>query len=233
MALAILELQAVDAGVARFRIDTGGNPYYQLKIGHSRTQRLDVDWVDDVVLSTPLARNPAAGNLVDSRTQATVQLPPTGRRQAYVQLYTYKTADGKSPGFSEVLPIGEAAWLPDPPTEYATPRSLTLTMTPMQIQPRVVPCRTGRQALAQQQSLEGLLGEIAKVAVPVVASLLKGAATPAPPAVPVVPGAAAALPGTTTTPAVAGGSGDDLMGLLGSLFTQLVGSAAGTSCCGA
>ncbi|SAL05091.1 hypothetical protein AWB81_07013 [Caballeronia arationis] len=226
MALAILELQAMDAGSARFRIDTGSNRYYQLKVGRGVTQRLEMEWVDDVYRTLPLASNPAAGNLIDSHTQAAIPLSAIDKGKAYVQLFTFKSADGRSPSFSDVLAIGDSVRLPDPPANFALPQSLTPAMTRMQTLPRVVPCRTGRQALAQQNSLDGLLGDIAKAAVPVVAGLLKGGgtSTPSPTA---TPGAAPAA--ASVSPASAAGSDRDLIGFLSSLLTQLIAGAGGLS----
>lgn len=219
MALAILELQAVDAGAARFRIDTGSNRFYQLKLGRGLTQRLQMDWVDDVYLTTPLETNPAAGNLIDSRTQTALPLSAIDKGKAFVQLFTFKSADGTSPSFSEVVAIGDASLLPDPSTDFASPSSLTIAMTQMPTLPRVVPCRTGRQALAQQSSIDGLLGDIAKAAVPLVASLLKSGISPAP----------APAPATAVSPAPPAGAGDELMRFLSSLLTQLMGGGDGMS----
>lgn len=220
MALAILELLSVDSGAARFRIDTGSSRYYQLKLGRGLTQRLQTDWVDDVYLSTALSSNPSAGNQIDSHSQTAIPLSAIDKGKAYVQLFTFKSLDGKSPSFSEVLAIGDSARQPEPPIDFALPRSLSTTMPQMQTLPRVVPCCTGRQALAQQSTLDGLLGDIGRVAVPVVAGLLKSSTAPAP----------AAASGVAAAPAApAAASGDALTQLLGALLTQLMGSAGGMS----
>ena len=190
-----------------------------------------MDWVDDVYLTTPLGTNPASGNMIDSHTRASIPVSGIDKGSAYVQLFTFKSADGKSPSFSEVIPIGDSARLPDPPIDFALPSSLMIAMSSTQTSPRIVPCQTGRQALARQSSLDDLLGSIAKIAVPLVAGLLKGGTSSPAPMAGVAP-SPAPIPGsgavTGPTPS-AGGSGEDLMRLLGSLITQLTAGAGGMS----
>ena len=222
MALAILELDKVGAGSVGFRIDTGSNRYWQLKVGRSLSRRLGMDWADDIYLTTPLRTNASAGSLIDSHTNVTLPQSGIDPGKAYVQLFTFKSADGRSPSFSDVLAVGDAARLPDPPVDFARARSMTMPMDRLHTLPRVVPCRTGHEALARQTSLDELLGGLAKAAVPLVVDLLKGGSSGAAPAN--GSPAAGAAGGLQATP-----GGGDLMRLLGSLVAQIVGGAGGVS----
>ena len=105
MALALLEALDVDRGNLRFQVDTGTNRYYQLKFGRGVERRHGIEWVDDVVLVTPMAINRSAGASFDTDLAISVPRPPVDRGRAYVQLFTYKSADGTGPAFSAVVPL--------------------------------------------------------------------------------------------------------------------------------
>src|SRR5688500_8739003 len=105
MALAILELLAVEGGGVRFNVDTGTNGYYQLRIGKGVRRRHGIDWVDEVTHRTPVAANQAGGDLLRSAPEVVV---PYARfaDAGYVQLFSFKTPDGRSPAFSRVVRVG-------------------------------------------------------------------------------------------------------------------------------
>lgn len=177
MALAILELLAFEGANVRFNIDTGSNRYYQLKIGRSVERRYGIDWVDDVVFSTPIATNEAGGGLLNSSRDISIPARQLEPGHAYAQLFTFKNPQGKSPAFSSVLkvPVG-SGHLGDASVGFAPSFSmLTEMITTDQFNAaQMVPCRTCREAYSRPASLEDLLAGIVKVAAPAVLNLLAG-----------------------------------------------------------
>ena len=220
MALAILELDSVAGENARFRIDTGTNRYYRLKAGRSRRKTNGIEWVDDVYFTSPLGVNAAGGSLLDSRKEITMPIRRLDKGDVYVQLFSFKSPEGKSPGFSEVLVLpGSVGSLVDPPARFSLPSSILLSspgdsMTAAAFSPpRRVPCCTGIEAFAKQTSLGELLGEIAKVAVPLIAGLLKDTDSSGNPGAgsPAASGAASgsSTPGAASAQAPISGAGAD------------------------
>ena len=178
MALAILDLSGFGRGGVRFQIDTGTNKYYRLKVGRSIERRNGIDWVGDLFYATKMAMNAAGGGLLHSSTEISIPTDRIEHGHAYVQLFTFKTPEGRSPAFSRVVkvPVGSGAsddLLDDVPAELTMSMGTTMT-TPFKA-PRTVACRTATQAYAYQTSWMDLLGEVVKVATPVVTKLLAGA----------------------------------------------------------
>jgi hypothetical protein len=174
MALAILDIVGLDGSSARFRVDTGTNPYYQLKLGRSVQTRSDLDWVDDVVLQTPLRLNPAGGSMFDTATEILVPVDKLEQSKAYAQLFTFKTRAGRSPAFSSVVRLNRALTLPGP--DYTAPESLDMqaaadiTDAPFR-RPRSVACRTCAEQFSAP-AIGDLLTQIVRVAGPIVMQLL-------------------------------------------------------------
>jgi hypothetical protein len=219
MALAILEsLGSVQNG-AGFRIDTGTNRYYQLKVGRGKERRAGLEWVDQVIFSTPVATNRSSGELLGSATEVVLPARYFDRGHAYVQLLTFKTTDGISPAVSRVVLV--PAGIPDVPHDIdidgaeslsrPTSMNTTLAFRPA----RSVSCRTGPQVYARQASIGDLLGQIAKIAAPIVANLLSNA--PA--------GAAANGAGSGTAAGGAGsGTGATPFDIIGRVLQSVIGA---------
>jgi hypothetical protein len=92
-----------------------------------------------------------------------------------VQLFSFKTPDGRSPAFSDV--VGLAAGLAAAgPVDYVPPFSVASAMntTGKFLSPRHVPNRSHAEAYARQASLDDLLGSITQAAAPLLARLLGG-----------------------------------------------------------
>lgn len=182
MALAVLELLDFDRASLRFRIDTGTNRYYQLSVGRAVERRQGIDWVDQIDFATEMSVNEAGGGLFNSSKEVTVPAPRfEGGQKAYAQLFSFKTAERKSPAFSSVVrvPLG-AASLTGPPSDFAPAFSIS-TSTAMNMidsfnEPRRVACRTYGEVYARQASVEDLLAGLIKLAAPTVTGLLGGAA---------------------------------------------------------
>lgn len=180
MALAILELLDSDDARVKFRIDTGTNRYYQLKIGKSVTRRHGIDWVDGVVGSTPMRTNELGGSLLSSAKEISIPAKAFESGNAYVQLFSYKTPDGKAPAFSEVIKAGLKYQFPftntsnrEQPLSIAKSTGMTANSMNDSFQtPRNIHCRTYGETYSRQASLEDLLGTIVKVVAPVVSKLL-------------------------------------------------------------
>ena len=223
MALAILELLEFDGANVRFRIDTGTNKYYQLKAGKSVRRSNGIDWVDEIFLKTRMATNDAGRGLFDSSKEIAVPTARLGSGHAYVQLFSFKTPDGKSPAFSRAVkvPVASARQY-DGDYEYPMAMSFSTSMNTLESfqTPRVVPCRTVREVYSQAASLDQLLAGIVKVASPIVMNLLAGAT-----------GAA------TNGGSASGGNGNNagqgqapsLVGLLTTLLNSLGGAAPTTA----
>jgi hypothetical protein len=176
MALAILNLEGFEHGKAAFRIDTGTNQYYQLKIGRSVQRRSGVDWVDGIFFNSPVARIADGGNLFAPPKRIAVPLARLDTGVVYAQLFSYKNPEGKSPGFSTPveIPMGlTSVGLPFSVATSMTPQPAP-AMVPQSFRPaRAIPCRTYGQAYSQQASIEDLLSTVLKAAAPILSNLLK------------------------------------------------------------
>jgi hypothetical protein len=224
MALAILEWIDVDESTARFRIDTGTNTHYQLKVGRDVREDGGNEWVDDVYYTVPLRRNDVGGDPFGSATEINVPLRNLERGKSFVQLITSK-AGGKAQALSDVLAIPGYSVAG---SERAGGFSVSFSGTPVisagtpHKPARRIPNRPA--PLARQASLESLLGEIVKIASPVVLDLLKnvtGGSTGAG-----TGGGGAPVGGSSVTP-TAGAPTDILGQVLKSLLAALSGPASG------
>ena len=214
MALALLDLLGLDASRARLRIDTGTNRYYQLKLGYATAKRDGFDWIDEVVHQTAIAVNPAGGGLLNTATELTVPIRGLTRarrglplERLFVQLFSFKSPDGRAIGFSQVLPLERA---------MASLDSIqTVTATEAHAPARLVACRTCSEQMSEPR-IADLLGQIVKVLGPAVVQLFgqqSGAA------------AGTQAPGAAGTPApstqASGGGGSVNLGSL----VQAIGTA--------
>lgn len=178
MGLAILELDDEDSTRLQFGVDTGTNPWYRLRFGRKAGQRDGFDEIDDVVYATPLARNPQAGWTFDTRIPVRV---PAGRvRHArYAQLLSFKDEHGKSPAYSSAIRIavgGGASHVEDGLLALSLEAAMT---APAFEPPRKVACRTTVEAFGLPPLVGNILGELIKVAGPLVTQLLGQAGSPA------------------------------------------------------
>ncbi len=176
MALAILELVALEHERVRFHIDTGTNRYYQLKLGRAVQHRSGIDWVDDIFFSSPVALNEEATSLIDSTQELTLPSTHFNKNPTYAQLFSFKTRAGKSPAFSSVIRIPHGLTEPtlldlSPAFALAASTHMSETFHPT----RKIPCRSYVETYARQASLDELLGKIVKLAAPVVLQMLGGA----------------------------------------------------------
>ena len=188
MALAILDLIAVEKETVRFRIDVGTSTYYQLRIGRNRSKRGGVDWVDGVYATTPLRAREGSGLLSTSQEiEVPRRLLAQDENHAHVQLLSFKTRDGKSPAFSRVVRVPLGTQVPlGIPRDYVPPLSVAASRSHAMSHPleplreaRRIPCPSARP-LAQQASLTDLLGSLVKAAAPVVLDLLQKGGSGAP-----------------------------------------------------
>src|SRR6266481_426531 len=170
MALALLELVALERGSARFSIDTGTNLFCRLKFGRSVQRKSGIDWVDDLLFTTPMARSPSGGQLLSSEKDVSVPLKQFGGGNVYVQLFSFKNAEGRSPGFSTpiLLPMGAGT---AGRTLLLGESAMMMSVDPFRTA-RTVPCRTYSDTYSKQASLEDLLSGILKAAAPAVLNLL-------------------------------------------------------------
>ena len=181
MALAILESLGSDGKGEQFRIDTGTNRFYRLKVGRTKERRAGVEWVGEITFATPVGRNPRAGDPFRSSTDVVIPAQHFEGGHSYVQLFSFKTADGISPAFSPVVLVatGFGTGPLDFGIEDAFSRSTSMNTNAHFLPARTVPCRTGAQTYAAQASIADLIGQVIKVAAPIVTNLLGGAGAPA------------------------------------------------------
>jgi len=190
MALAWLNLLDVGRDGLRVAIDTGTSRYYQFKVGRARSTREGIDWLDGVYLTTPIKANEAGGSLLPATREVTLPASRFAPGDSYIQLVTYKAADGSGPAFSNVAVVpgppelrGRLARrdVPDyamPPMTPTLPMSVSRSMSaagsdPTTFQsPRKIPCVESPDSLAHETSIEDVLGTIIKVAAPVVLKML-------------------------------------------------------------
>src|SRR5262249_30134271 len=151
---------AFDGANVRFRIDTGTNKYYQLRAGKSVQRSNGIDWVDEIFLKTRIAANEAGGGLLNSSREIAIPARRLGAGHAFVQLFSFKTPEGKSPAFSNVIkvPVGSTRSYGTP--DYMIPMSIATAMNTVESfrPPRVARCRTCRDVyFSQPASLDDLL----------------------------------------------------------------------------
>src|SRR6266852_6569456 len=177
MALAILEPKALEPGGVRLKIDTGTNRYYRLKVGKSVEQKYGLDWVDEVFFSTPIRTNEHGGSLLDSSTDVIIPIQQLKNENsyAYVQLFSFKSPDGKGPTLSKVRRLPSRLGSTDSDLAPSLSMDKSMTTATSFRSPRVaIPCETYANRYAQAASIEDLLSGVLKVAGPIVLNLLNG-----------------------------------------------------------
>jgi hypothetical protein len=178
MALAVLEWLDVDESRVLFRIDPGTNTHYQLKVGREVRTDEDGEIVDDVYFTQPLTPIGAGdgGDLFGSAQEISMPLARFESGRAFAQLLTCK-AGGRAQAVSDVVPLPglHAGAVPEAAGFSLAQSGARMNMPSPRPQARRVPNRSA--PLSRQASLDSLLGELVKVATPVVTNLLKGAIT--------------------------------------------------------
>jgi hypothetical protein len=171
MALAILELVDFGRAAVNLNIDTGTNRLYVLKVGRSFRNRSGIDWIDDVTYATPPAINENGGNLFRSTKGVSLPAARFSDGARFVQLFTFKSPDHRSPAFSRVVEAPGRNARPEPPPvrSHRAAMSLTATFEP----PRRVPSRTAADVVARSASIDEVLASIVKLGAPLVENLLK------------------------------------------------------------
>ena len=108
MALAILEFIAFEKGGARFRIDTGTNSYYRIKVGKSFSETNGLKWIDEVSHTTTLRHEGRGEYLLNTGKEILLPASYFDKDNCYAQLFSFKNAEGKSPAFSKMVkvPVG-------------------------------------------------------------------------------------------------------------------------------
>jgi hypothetical protein len=177
MALAILEWIDADEASVRFRIDSGTNTHYQLKFGRDVREDDGDEWVDDVYYTGLVQRSDGGRDLLRPATEINVPLRRLERR-SFAQLYTWKDG-GKGQTVSEVVAVAGPTF---GPSERAAGLSVGLSVGPSgAVMTPVASFRAPRRApnqsaqVSRATSLESLLGEVVKIASPVVLDLIKNA----------------------------------------------------------
>ncbi len=180
MALAILEFSTITNKGAKFRIDTGTNEYYYLKIGKAIAERNGMKWVDDVASKTPLSKNQKSGALLNSEIEISVPASLFSREDCYVQLFSFKNNEGKSPAFSKVIkvPVALNIDLPEHDEDIyslSTSRNSNQMSAPSVLNHhRNIPHIESSTQFSTQASNADLLSEIIRIAAPIVVGIVSG-----------------------------------------------------------
>lgn len=178
MALALLELVDADDKNVTFRIDAGTNTRYQLQLGRATRETEGGESVDDVYYRTPVREIEGGAGFYGQPVEITVPLAEIERGHGFAQLFTSK-AGGMAHTQSEVVALPGAALI----DTLSISRSLSVETGSGMSMIALMPLRPARQMahrtapVSRQTSIESLLGEIVKIASPIVIDLLKGAAT--------------------------------------------------------
>lgn len=173
MALAILQLLDFNRDAVKFNIDTGTNRYYQLRIGRSVQRTGGMEWVDDVVYTSPTQTNPDGGNLFHAAHEIGLSARHVPDGESYVQMFSFKDPGGQSTTFSDVVPLTGQFVLPSR-TRYERKRVVPMSLTTEFAKPRKLACATAAERYARAASVDDVLGGIVKLATPLVGSLLSG-----------------------------------------------------------
>ena len=172
MALAVLEFKESVRDAARFTIDTGTSPYYQLRVGQGVQRRNGADWVDEVTYSTPIQTNPNSANLFNSRFDVALPASRMGGNP-YVQLFSFKSVDGRAPTYSNVVQV--AAAVADPERSRVSLRAERKVSQTASFDPaRRIPHAGAADRYAKSASVDDVLTGIIKLASPIVEQLLGG-----------------------------------------------------------
>jgi hypothetical protein len=174
MALAILEFNTIEKGQAKFTIDTGTNEFYYFKIGRSERERSGIKWVDEVVTKTAVQKNEKSISLFNSSKECAISLKGIKNDPCYVQLFSFKNKEGKSPAFSNVIKIPMGLNEIEEPDVFSLSTSITeksMTMNRFNTH-RTIPHTLPNYS--QQESFEDILSGIVRIAGPIVMGLLTG-----------------------------------------------------------
>ncbi len=192
MALAILEFITSEKSQVKFNIDTGTNEYYYLKIGKRESERSGIKWVDGITAKTSLQKNENSKNLFNSSKDIAVPSKLFNDENCYVQLFSFKNKEGKSPAFSSVLkvPIGLINEIQEPGLFSLSKSINEIGMTTTNFNPQRNIPHTESSSYSTQASIEDILSSIVRIAGPIVMGLLSGTQNNAP---------AAGAGGTTPT----------------------------------
>ncbi len=178
MALAILEFLSITNGQVKFKIDTGTNEYYYVKIGDKLTEKYNVKWVDEVLNKTPLKKNEKANTLFN--TTEIISLPQSlfPQKSCYAQLFSFKNSTGRSPAFSGAVRVPISSFsnaeiefsLSNPTNSLIENKMENIYLN----NHRLIPHKTAEGHFSKQTSFEDILANVVRVAGPIVMGLISG-----------------------------------------------------------
>jgi hypothetical protein len=175
VALAILRSLGVTAGDVPFEADIGTNTHYRYAVGTGRSSDDGFDTLEGVTYASPI-RQGSQGGLFQSWFGFTIPRDQLDRENRFVQLSSYKDAEGRSPAWSKVLEV----WPQLPPRpfpEQTTDMTLGMTRdTILEVEPAFEPCRSVAHTLTENRLSAAMFWEellnIARLFVPAGSQLL-------------------------------------------------------------
>jgi hypothetical protein len=182
MSLAILHWESADNHSYHFKIDIGTNNYYRFKIGKQIITRAGIRWVDDISKVTPFQQKRKLTFLGDSEEEVALPKKYFDRENCFVQLYSAKDNNGKSPAVSKVIRIPVAMQQINT-MHFNLSSSASTMMDTIDFNP-VRNISAEEQLLSQQTSIEDILGGLVRAVLPAAISYLNpqgtGTTTPTP-----------------------------------------------------
>ncbi len=178
MSLAVIKKINVEGGTINLTIDTGTNKFYYLKIGKAFEEVNGIKWISNVVFKTNLKQNNKTHPFFDSCFFEKVEISNYNSDLLYVQLFTFKDKEGKSPCYSKVLQVRTGIGNSHSIINKTLSMETTLNNNEMQTTDSLKIFRTiphsDNKNLAMQNSFEDLLAGIIRVATPLVTGLING-----------------------------------------------------------
>lgn len=176
MALSILTFLSIDKGHVKFRIDTGTNKFYFLKVGENFEERNGLKLITTITEKTQLKINERANGLLNSSDDISLPINLFSKKSCYVQLFSFKSKEGKSLALSRVIKVPMA--LVNMENDFGLSTSASLTQNVMEnifLNPhRLIPHNGDNYQLSLQTSFEDILTNLVRMAGPIVMGLLSG-----------------------------------------------------------
>ena len=173
MALAYLRLINRSGDTCRFWKDTGTSGFFELVIGRAIREQGAVRFVDDIQKRTGIRKAPSM-NPLQTGSEITVDGSYFDKDNRFIQLFSYQSADGKGPSFSEVVEVYPRLEAPKESTELPDlniPKffSMSLSYQP----PAQVARELTEQKMSEAMFFAALMPMLTKI-LPVAGNLLGG-----------------------------------------------------------
>lgn len=177
MALAYIKFLGSNEKGAEFKADLGTNLYYRYKIGDSKRVVNGLELVDEVVHTSPIFQN-TEGNVFNSAFEFKIPATLFNTKHRYLQLFSYKDQNGKSPAVSRVVSVYPSVGLLSDELPVSASVSQFFSMSGIKTQPKFNKCRSVGFSFEEERysnaMFESTLLEAAKILGPFAINALTG-----------------------------------------------------------